>query len=126
MFKNLFNKTKEESSKNIDWIPLTESEQLETIIESSNERTQLIFKHSTRCGISRMVLKSFENDYTPSPEEADAYYLDLLNYREISNKIADKFEVFHQSPQLIVIKSGKIIQHASHGDINEFNISEFI
>ena len=119
MFKNLFNKSKEETSKNIDWIPLTESQQLDAIIESSNNKAQLIFKHSTRCGISRMVLKTFENDYSFSTEEADAYYLDLLNYRDISNEIAEKFDVFHQSPQLIVIKNRKVIQNASHGDINE-------
>ena len=123
MFKNLFSKTKSENTSMINWIPLTESKQLDELLELSYTKPQLIFKHSTRCGVSRMVLKSFENDFPFTAEEVDAYYLDLLNYRSISNDIADKFEVFHQSPQLIVIKDGQVASHASHGDINELKLN---
>jgi bacillithiol system protein YtxJ len=99
---------------------------LEALIADSFKRPQLIFKHSTRCSISRFVLADFTAHFTYSSDEFVAHYLDLLNYREISNEIADHFEVVHQSPQLLVVKNGKVVAHASHEGINELQLSEFI
>lgn len=111
------NKPKEEKKAN-PWIPLTEMNQLDTILENSKNKTQAIFKHSTRCGISSMVMRGFDGPNFPTSEEADVYYLDLLNYRPISMAIQDKFGVIHQSPQLVVLKGGKVVHAASHHDIN--------
>ena len=111
------NKPKEEKKAN-PWIPLTEESQLDEILENSKNKTQAIFKHSTRCGISSMVIRGFDGPNFPTEEEADVYYLDLLNYRPISMAIQDKFGVIHQSPQLIVLKGGKVVHAASHHDIN--------
>jgi len=111
------NKIKEEKKAN-PWIPLTEMSQLDEILENSKNKTQAIFKHSTRCGISSMVIRGFDGPNFPTTEEADVYYLDLLNYRPISMAIQDKFGVIHQSPQLVVLKGGKVTHAASHHDIN--------
>mgnify|MGYP000373305054 CR=1 FL=1 len=46
--------------------------------EISKNETLVVFKHSTRCGISRMVMKQFEDDYDTSLN-IDLFYLDLLN-----------------------------------------------
>ena len=99
---------------------------LEVLIADSFTRPQLIFKHSTRCSISRYVLSDFIAHFTYSSDEFTAHYLDLLNHRDISNAIAERFEVQHQSPQLIVIKEGKAIAHASHEGINELQLSTFL
>ncbi len=99
---------------------------LEALIADSFKRPQLIFKHSTRCSISRFVLADFTAHFTYSSDEFVAHYLDLLNYREISNQIADHFEVVHQSPQLLVVKNGKVVADASHEGINELPLSEFL
>jgi bacillithiol system protein YtxJ len=56
----------------------------------------------------------------------DLYYLDLLNYREVSNETGYKFQVMHQSPQLLVIKNGVVVTHASHGAINEIDLTKFV
>ena len=61
-----------------------------------------------------------------SEDEIDMYYLDLLNYREISNQIADEFEVIHQSPQILLIKNGKAVSNASHEGINELQLSRYL
>lgn len=116
LFGNIF-KQKQESFSNINWIPLTDLEELDTILKNSINKTQAIFKHSTRCGISSMVIKKFENQFNLSDDQIDLYYLDLLNYRTISNTIASKFNVLHQSPQLIVLKDEKVIAHDSHHGI---------
>lgn len=106
------------TENDIDWNNLTELSQLEQIVAESSGKPVIIFKHSTRCGISRMVLKGFESAYSIDFEEAKPYFLDLLNYREISNEIAVRFNVIHQSPQLLVIKNGVCIFHTSHSDID--------
>ncbi|WP_372744661.1 bacillithiol system redox-active protein YtxJ [Lutibacter sp.] len=102
----------------MNWIALTNINQIKEIKDSLDNTFSAIFKHSTRCGISRMVLKNFENEFDIPASEVTMYYLDLLNFRDLSNAIATDFNVMHQSPQLVLIKSGKVIYNASHGDIS--------
>ena len=101
----------------MNWIELDSKEQLGLIKERSKEKPQVIFKHSTRCSVSRMALKQFENEFDLA-DTVDAYFLDLLEYRNISNEIANRFQVQHQSPQLILIKEGKAFYNASHSAID--------
>jgi bacillithiol system protein YtxJ len=112
--------------KVLPWIPLNELQQLNDIETKSTTKTQVIFKHSTRCGISSMVMRQFVNAYTLAEKELDLYYLDLLNYRDISNEIASKFQVMHESPQLLVIKNGVVVAYDSHGAINNIDLSRFV
>lgn len=107
----------------ISWNDLTDLNQLDEIISFSNEKPVLIFKHSTRCSVSRMALKQFENEFN-TYDKVTPYFLDLITYREISNAIADRFRVIHQSPQLILIKEGKAIYDVSHSDIDAGELAE--
>jgi len=124
IFKNLFNsdKPQKEPLNQFPWKSLTSESQLDEIAELSKTKSVLIFKHSTRCGISRMVLSRFEESLTDNPEEVVFFYLDLLNYREISDGVAARFQVMHQSPQLLVIKNGVCVTHGSHYEILEMKI----
>ena len=108
------------------WIPLQELEQLDKVEASSNDRPQFIFKHSTSCGISGMVLRMFRESYKLDSDAADLYYLDLHSYREISNEIASRFGVYHQSPQLLVIKDGLVVDHRSHGAITSIAVEQYL
>ncbi len=115
-------KSNKEPKAQFPWIPITEVSELDKIKEASKTKPQAIFKHSTRCGISSMVIRQFEATANFTAEQADVHYLDLLNYRPISMAIQDKFGVIHQSPQLIVFKNGKVVHHASHHDISAGDI----
>lgn len=117
--KNIFGSSENQNESNIkmDWEPLNDISQLDEIVTLSKEKPVAIFKHSTRCSISRMALKQFENEFD-FPEKVTPYFLDLIAFREISNDIASRFGVQHQSPQLILIKDGKAIYNASHSDID--------
>lgn len=97
----------------MNWIPLISEEQVSQILERSASVPQVIFKHSTRCSISSMVLSRLERSLNV-PETIDFYFLDLLRYRNVSNKIAENFNVFHESPQILLIKDGKCIYDESH------------
>ena len=118
-FKNIFNSSDDANSNEnkIIWNELTDLAQLNEITIISNEKPVAIFKHSTRCSISRMALKQFENEFNSS-DKVTPYFLDLIAHRDISNEIATRFGVHHQSPQLILIKEGKAIYNVSHSDID--------
>ena len=120
------NKNVDKSGKEsfIRWIPLTTIEQLEVVKNQSENEPVAIFKHSTRCGISSMVIKRFENNFDEELKDLKVYYLDLLSYRDISNEISVQFQVTHQSPQLLVIKKGVVVAHASHYDISKVDLKK--
>lgn len=104
------------------WIPLTNSEQIEDIEVRSKDKVQVIFKYSTRCGINRIVMKEFEKAYESSVQDFEFYYLDILAFRTVSNTIATKYHIIHESPQVLVIKNGAVIAHASHSAINQMDL----
>ncbi|SDS37461.1 bacillithiol system protein YtxJ [Gillisia sp. Hel1_33_143] len=121
IFDKIFKSDNEEKNvekKQISWIEIKQMEMLDEIVEASKHHPVAILKHSTSCGISRMVLRQFEATYDIREEDMKLYFLDLLSYREISNKIASRFNVPHQSPQLIVLSEGKVIYDASHSEIS--------
>lgn len=124
LFGNSENRKKEE--KILPWIALTGKAQLEEIELKSKSKPQLIFKHSTTCGISRMVLRSFTDSFDFGTEQMDIYYLDLHAYRDVSNEVAYKFQVIHQSPQLLLIENDTVIVHDSHGGINDIDLRSYI
>ncbi len=100
----------------MNWIPLKSEEQIEEIKLNSGKNPQIIFKHSTRCSISSMAKNRLDKNH--SPTGMDFYYLDVINNRNISNKIAEEFSVHHQSPQVLIIKDGKCVYDESHSGIH--------
>lgn len=106
----------------MNWINLTEEQQLEQIKQESNIQPVLIFKHSTRCSISFMAKNRLDKEQ--SPENALFYYLDLIQYHPLSNKIAEIFHVYHESPQILLIKNGECIYDESHNGIRMDEILE--
>lgn len=99
----------------MNWILLEKEEQLTEINQVSATRPQLIFKHSTRCSISS-VIKSRLNRGT-LPEHIDFYYLDLIAYRALSDAIAERYGIRHESPQVLLIKDGKCVYDESHSAV---------
>jgi bacillithiol system protein YtxJ len=102
----------------INWIPLESEKQLNLIAERSNSVPCLIFKHSTTCEISAMAKHRLETKWNFGTQEVEPYYLDLLKYRPVSREIAEKFEVHHESPQVLLIHNGECVYDASHLDIS--------
>ena len=118
--------SKEVEETYLSWTPLISVEEINTIIEISKNQSILIFKHSTRCGISRMVIKQFESLFNEENKQLKVYYLDLLNFREVSSKLSEVFQVIHQSPQLLVIKNGISVYNESHYEITKVNLSKYV
>lgn len=108
----------------MDWIQLTTLGQLQEI--KAAQGYSVIFKHSTRCSISMMARKRFEIDWDAIPEGTPLYFLDLIAYREVSNAVAEQFQVYHESPQLLLIRDGQCIYETSHGEISAEELAEQI
>ncbi|MEO8112121.1 MAG: bacillithiol system redox-active protein YtxJ [Ginsengibacter sp.] len=100
----------------MNWIPLQTEEQLNEIKARSANKPQVIFKHSIRCSISSMAKSRL--DRNEQPQDLDFYYLDIINHRGVSNKIAKDFEVLHQSPQVLIINDGQCVYDESHSGIH--------
>ncbi len=106
----------------MNWIELLDEAQLDTIKEESAAQPVVILKHSTRCNISSMAKGRL--DRSEAPQNVLFYYLDLIRYRNISNKIAEVFGVHHESPQVLIIRNGECIYDESHGSISMDEIAE--
>jgi len=100
----------------MNWISLESADQINGI--KHQQGYSAIFKHSTRCAISMMVKKRFELDWNKLPGDLNLYFLDLIKYRELSNQVASDFQVYHESPQLLLIKDGECVLDLSHGQIS--------
>ena len=106
-------------SNKMDWINLNSIEQLTEINQKSKDKTQIIFKHSTRCSVSIFAKRILMDEYsTEIQKNADVYYLDLIAFRGVSDSIANRYNVVHESPQILVINNGECTFNASHSDVS--------
>ncbi len=108
---------------NLPWTDLTDIDQIPEIIEASHDQPQLIFKHSTRCSLSRMAKNRFEREWNLD-DKVKPWYLDLLTYRGVSNAVADQLDVRHESPQTILISDGMVSYKATHSNISVADLVE--
>lgn len=87
----------------------------------------IIYKHSYSCGTSifakTRVEQTFKNDL---PENVHFYFVDVRTHRPVSNAIAEKSGIMHESPQLIIINEGKVLWHGSHNQVTSEPISKFL
>ena len=103
----------------MNWNKLTSEEQIDQVITESASRPVLLFKHSTSCSISSMALdRLLRNWKTEDSAKISPYYLDLIAFRSLSNLIAQRFGIPHESPQVLLIQKGKVTYHESHYGIS--------
>ena len=100
----------------MNWIPLSNEAELVKINELSFSSPQVIFKHSTRCSISGMAKSRLER--SNDPNNIGFHLLDLLKCRSLSNKVAQDYDISHESPQILIIINGKCVYHESHSGID--------
>ena len=110
----------------INWNILESAQQLEQLDGKSSDTPFAIFKHSTRCVISSSAKRNLEAEWTLTDQELPIYHLDLLAHRSISAAIAEKYQIPHESPQLLVIKNGEVIYHASHHSIQASTLQQVL
>lgn len=103
----------------MNWKDLKSEQQVREILEESKMTTVMIFKHSTHCSTSRMVLDRLARKWKEEEtSHLKTYFLDLISFREISDSIASEFDVPHESPQVLIIENGRSVYDRSHFDID--------
>lgn len=109
----------------MNWIKMDTEEAFDNALrESFNNNGIAIFKHSTRCAISSVAKNRLSSNWDFS-EELPIYYLDLIQYRELSNLISEKLNITHQSPQILIVKNGKCVYDNSHMSISVKSLHNF-
>lgn len=109
-----------------NWKDIKSVEDFHEIVEKSKNRTQIIFKDSTTCGISAYAKERLDLGTAKLEEKADFNYLDLLAYRSISNLIAEELDIRHQSPQILVLRDGKLVHSVTHHSIEPDKIVPYL
>lgn len=122
----LFSRSPKTEKKQLPWIHVQSVDQLNEIVKTTFDKPVLLFKHSTRCGVSAMALNTFELTWSTENELCELYFVDLLNHRDVSNEIAELTGVRHESPQVIVLKGSEIVYDATHSSIDARRIESIL
>lgn len=108
----------------LNWSHIESEEDLQNAL--SSEGKVALFKHSTRCPVSSMAKNRLEKSWDKETNGTTIFLLDLIRYRELSNKISSQLAVDHASPQLILVKKGIAIYDASHHMIQSSEAAKHI
>lgn len=95
-------------------------DELDALLEKSNEQAIVLFKHSTTCPISHGVYKEVAN------ADADINLIIVQSARNVSTAVAEKTGIRHESPQALILKNGKVIYQASHYDITANDVENHL
>ena len=126
LLKSLFRSGADDDNVNvINWSKIEIISDIDEIIDQSELNTIVIFKHSTRCGISNSVLRRFEKQTKPPMDQTNFYLLNVIQHRNISNEISQQLTIHHESPQLIIIKNREVIAHDSHYEILNMDLTGY-
>lgn len=99
-------------------IEISDIKKLQDILDNAEKGTLLIFKHSTRCPVSSHAKKELEKFLENNPKyKENTFLIKVIESRELSNYITETTGIEHQSPQLLIMKDGKVLIHLSHFQI---------
>lgn len=97
------------------WKEIQTKEQIDQLVQHSHQQPVLIYKHSTRCSLSTMAKNNMESGFSLLKDHnIDVHYLDLIRFRDVSDYIESHLGVRHESPQVILLQNGEVVQHESH------------
>jgi len=111
----------------MNWIHIKSEDMIDDIKKESYKNRVLIFKYSPKCSINMLMMNMLEREWNCSElENIKTYFINIIAYRHISNMIESEFDVYHESPQVLIIENGKSIHDVSHGKIRYENLKEVL
>lgn len=114
------------SEENTVWNMISSNQEIEQMLEKSHTRTQIVYKHSPSCGVSYFALRNLNDPNLLENDELDFHLIDVIYDRAVSKAFAEKMGIRHESPQIFVIKNGKVLWHDSHNSVHAKNVLEHI
>lgn len=113
-------------SDTANWNAVEKGSEVDRIIEQSYQQPQLLYKHSNRCSVCWFAKSELEKVAEAIKAKAEMHFVDVIKSREVSNYIADKLGIRHESPQAILVNGGEVVWHDSHGTINSATILDVL
>ena len=89
-------------------------DELERLLATTEVRPLLLFKHSYSCGVSAEALDELVAHLNDRPADARYAMVTVQTHREVSNAVAKKLGVRHETPQALLIRNGRVVWSASH------------
>ena len=100
-----------------DWNRLSKPDEVEAVLKASEAKPQLVYKHSHTCGTCLFAKGELEAKFEKLQQKADLFFVNVKQARPVSDGFAEMLQVCHESPQVLIIKEGEAIWHASHSAI---------
>jgi bacillithiol system protein YtxJ len=100
-----------------DLRPLQHVDELHRLLAESESRPVLLFKHSHTCGVSWEALDELMahlNERRPHGFLPEYAMVTVQTHRAVSNAIAQKLGVRHETPQALLVRNGRVVWSASH------------
>jgi bacillithiol system protein YtxJ len=101
-----------------DLTPLEGLDELDRALAESRTRPVLLFKHSYTCGVSAEALDELLAHLAERRRDAHYAMVTVQTHREVSNAIAAKLGVRHETPQALLVRDGAVVWSASHFRVN--------
>lgn len=114
--------TENGTDSTVNWNLLESKSEVDEVLEQSKQRPQLLYKHSNRCGTCMFTKSEIENSSDEILEHAEMHFIDVIRSRGVSDYIAEKLDIRHESPQAILLKNGQVLWHDSHSAIKSNKI----
>ena len=101
-----------------DLTPIHGLEDLDHALGESRHRPLVLFKHSYSCGVSAEALDELLAHLSVNRREARYAMVTVQTHREVSNAIAARLGVRHETPQALLVSDGRVVWSASHFRVN--------
>ena len=101
---------------------LSTAQQLDAVVAASHERPVFVLKHSLICPVSHAADREYARFVENADEGAEYHRIEIQNARPVSNAVAERTGVRHESPQALLFVDGEVVWHASHGSITQASL----
>ena len=95
-------------------VELKTVEDLDRLVEASATHPVVLYKHSLTCGTSAMAFEEIRDLVAGPPVGASIGVVMVQPSRALSNEIAARFGIRHESPQVLIVRNGRVEWQASH------------
>lgn len=123
-FKNMMSGSSPELPE--QWYVPESPVEIDQLFNSENNELVILYKHSYRCSVCNFSKSRVEANIEEQSQKARFVFIDVIKNRSVSDRIAELSGISHQSPQLLIVQNGRVIQHASHGEISSDMIAETV
>ena len=100
------------------FVEIDDVESLDRFIFEAGETPAIVFKHSNTCGVSARVYREISQVTRP------VGIVIVQHARDVSDEIARRFGIQHETPQAIIVCGARVLWSASHYAVKAHAVEE--